>query len=60
MSNKSTEKRLCSACERGEHWDCGQQSWCQCDCETVSTDYSHDPELDANGVCRICGEYEPE
>ena len=53
-------KRLCSACERGEHWDCGLQSWCECDCEKVSDDDGHDPDLDENNVCRVCGKYEPE
>lgn len=24
---------LCAACERGEHWDCGRQHWCECDCD---------------------------
>lgn len=23
-------------------------------------DYGHDPDLDENGICRICGAYEPE
>lgn len=23
-------------------------------------DYGHDPDLDENGICRICGGYEPE
>lgn len=23
-------------------------------------DYGHDPDLDENGICRICGMYEPE
>lgn len=24
---------LCEACERGDHDNCGMQTWCQCDCE---------------------------
>lgn len=23
-------------------------------------DYGHDPDLDDNGICRVCGKYEPE
>jgi hypothetical protein len=23
----------CEACERGDHENCGRQSWCECDCE---------------------------
>lgn len=23
----------CEACERGDHDQCGMQSWCDCDCE---------------------------
>jgi hypothetical protein len=23
-------------------------------------DYGHDPDLDENGVCRVCGKFEPE
>lgn len=25
--------RMCSACQEGRHWDCGMQSWCECDCD---------------------------
>lgn len=24
---------LCEACARGDHANCGRQSWCDCDCE---------------------------
>lgn len=23
----------CEACEDGRCWECGRQSWCDCDCE---------------------------
>lgn len=23
---------MCEACERGDCWDCGMQTWCKCDC----------------------------
>lgn len=23
----------CEACERGDHMNCGMQTWCECDCE---------------------------
>ena len=25
--------RMCTACEEGRHWDCGMQTWCECDCD---------------------------
>lgn len=25
--------RLCEACEQSRHWDCGRQTWCECDCD---------------------------
>lgn len=25
--------RRCEACERGEHWNCGMQTWCECECD---------------------------
>lgn len=24
--------RMCEACEHEEHWNCGMQTWCECDC----------------------------
>ncbi len=29
---ESEEPEMCQACERGECWDCGMQTWCKCDC----------------------------
>lgn len=23
---------MCEGCTDGRHWDCGMQTWCQCDC----------------------------
>lgn len=34
--------------------DC-RREWARCLC-----DVGHDPDLDENGVCRICGKFEPE
>lgn len=32
-----------------------------CICDGASADdEGHDPDLDENGVCRVCGKYEPE
>ena len=31
-------RRRCQACECGEHWDCGRQSWCECECEGAEVD----------------------
>lgn len=24
---------MCEACERGDHDNCGMQTWCECECE---------------------------
>lgn len=24
---------MCEGCERGEHYLCGMQTWCECDCD---------------------------
>jgi hypothetical protein len=24
---------MCEACAEGRHWQCGMQSWCDCDCD---------------------------
>lgn len=52
---------MCQACEEGRHWDCGLQSWCDCDCDpevalynyenglfpdTQPEDYEQEPEQD--------------
>ena len=40
---------MCSACERGQHWDCGLQTWCKCECdpEAVKAFDPGDPYEDA-------------
>ena len=30
--------RMCEACGRGEHYLCGMQTWCECECDG-SADY---------------------
>ena len=38
-------KQLCEACEHDEHWSCGMQTWCECDCdgpETQGYSYAED------------------
>ena len=25
--------QLCQACEDGDHFNCGMQTWCACDCD---------------------------
>lgn len=32
----------------------------ECMAEAVPPYEGHDPDLDENGVCRVCGQYEPE
>lgn len=24
---------MCQACTDDDHWDCGMQSWCECECD---------------------------
>ena len=37
----------CEACERGLHYLCGCQTWCDCDCDPVAAlfDFGPDDEL---------------
>lgn len=28
--------RMCEGCTAGEHWRCGMQTWCECDCDGSS------------------------
>jgi hypothetical protein len=40
---------MCEACERGDHVNCGMQTWCECDCGGY-----HDagiPEIDERPHC---------
>lgn len=34
---------MCEACQRGDCWDCGMQTWCQCDCPGPDGCYIFDP-----------------
>jgi hypothetical protein len=38
----------CEACERGDHEDCGKQSWCDCDCNDPD-----DPDGIAPGTWKV-------
>lgn len=60
MSELTSKERVCNACEEGRHWDCSRSVSCHCDCDAEALDYGHDPDLDENGICRVCGQYEPE
>jgi hypothetical protein len=43
---------VCEACERGDHDQCGMQTWCECDCE------GYDPAGRVRPVfedCNVCG-----
>lgn len=75
MANLSTEKKLplcadCGGfdvewmyrCQKHGHQYCRGCSCPACDEEKGDSyeDYGHDPDLDENNVCRVCGEYEPE
>lgn len=34
---------MCEACERGDHEQCGMQTWCECDCGGPDDLYLPDP-----------------
>ncbi len=34
----------CQACQEGRHWDCGLQTWCDCDCDPVAALYDFGPD----------------
>jgi len=39
---------MCESCERGDHANCGMQTWCECDCDPEAIDYFEvDPGLPA-------------
>lgn len=37
---------MCQACTEDRHWDCGRQTWCECDCDPEAAEIdealSHD------------------
>lgn len=34
----------CEACERGDHFNCGMQTWCECDCDgPENIEFGDDP-----------------
>lgn len=37
---------MCQACQEGRHWDCGMQTWCECDCAGPEGDYPEEFEDD--------------
>ena len=45
MNAEVREPRMCEGCEAGEHWRCGMQTWCECDCPGFpdAGDYFPDP-----------------
>ena len=41
---------LCEACEAGQHWGCGRQTWCECDCDPdMDLGPLPDEDVDADG-----------
>lgn len=34
---------LCEACSQGRHWDCGMQTWCECECDGPDGYYGLEP-----------------
>lgn len=37
---------MCEACERGDHDNCGMQTWCSCDCEGYQDGRYYVPDYD--------------
>lgn len=38
------ERRMCQACIEGHHWNCGMQTWCECECDPENPD-SYTPDM---------------
>lgn len=49
---------MCQACSEGRHWDCGLQTWCECDCDPIAALYDFDPDDEMPEVSEE--DYEPE
>ena len=45
---------MCEACERGDHDQCGMQTWCECDCFGPDGVYLPD-EGPVFTHCNVCG-----
>lgn len=54
----------CRACEDRRHWDCGMQTWCECDCDGEAIDYWGTPDDDIphslTCACETCVQDYPE
>ena len=37
----------CEACDEGRHWDCGMQTWCECECPGPEGIYFDEHDWDA-------------
>ena len=52
---------MCDACERGDHLDCGMQTWCECDCagpdglDFAGIQRSMVEKIEADLFATICG-----
>lgn len=50
---------MCEACERGDHHQCGMQTWCDCDCGGPDDPASFMPfdvsEQPVFTHCNVCG-----
>lgn len=44
---------MCEACERGDHDQCGMQTWCACDC--AGADGIYLPDAPVFTHCNVCG-----
>jgi hypothetical protein len=43
---------MCEGCTAEEHWRCGMQTWCQCDCDGSPDWGVYDPENEAGAQLR--------
>lgn len=54
---------MCEACERGDHANCGLQTWCACECDPENVwSYTDEPDYEAEAekwnpdlCCDQCG-----
>lgn len=55
---------MCQACENNEHYLCGMQTWCECECDGTPNwgDYSEDNEdtHTETCTCETCLQNHPE
>ncbi len=44
MDDTFREPLMCEGCRQGQHWLCGLQVWCECECDG-SSEWGDEPEF---------------